>query len=694
MERIHDPIALHSACQCELRCLPSGAQLLHMRSSNNQGDSLCVSVWGIPYSPDEFIEAALRAGHPVLAASDLPPPLARAIAKSAQSKPEALAKERTNLVRQWATRAHALEGEERAFKRSLRPEVAKILAPKRLLLWRELMHQFEYPDPEVFDLVTSGVSLTGEVECAGLFNSVNRPATMSTQQLRESSAAITAEAIAQTKPQSPEVDKVVLSKTEHEVQQGWLHGPIPLCELPSGSVVSRRFGLAQGEKVRLIDDLRPVNQTVATSESPRPHTVDVLASMGKSMMAAVPGVPLLGKAYDLTAAYRQLPLRPGTCWNSFISVWEHIKQEPSVFQLRALPFGASKSVYSFLRTSHSLWWLACMTLSIVWTLYYDDFICLSSSALASHTDNCVRAFFFLLGWQFSSSGDKHMDFSEVFTALGVTVQLSACSDGRLMISNTTRRIRELVDAIQSIIASGSLGKAQALKLRGRMQFAEGQLFGRVGRLCLRAVSDHAYSATTATTSASLTRALARFAKMLELARPRTVKTGLESPWYVFTDASYDPSSGDWPCGVGGLILNASGTLVSAFSALVPRSLRAVLGERVKATIIFEAEVIALLCALRRWRGLLSGNPVIFFVDNNAVRDIAISGAARSPIANRLLDMLLLDEYSAEILAWCQRVPSPSNPADAPTCRQKARLDQGQQKSGGGAPGLVPQSTYH
>ena len=163
-----------------------------------------------------------------------------------------------------------------------------------------------------------------------------------------------------------------------------------------------------------------MNQTVATSESPRPHTVDMLASMGKSMMSAAPGVPLLGKAYDLTAAYRQLPLRPSTYWNSFISVWDHVRQAPSVYQLRALPFGASKSVHSFLRTSHSLWWLACAALSIVWSLYYDDFIC-----VASHTDFCVRAFFFLLGWQFSSSGDKHMDFSEVFTALGVTVQLTS-----------------------------------------------------------------------------------------------------------------------------------------------------------------------------------------------------------------------------------------------------------------------------
>ena len=119
-------------------------------------------------------------------------------------------------------------------------------------------------------------------------------------------------------------------------------------------------------------------------------------------------------------------------------------------------------------------------------------------------------------------------------------------------------------------------------------------------------------------------------------------------------------------GVGGIILNATGALVAAFSALVPKSLRVLLGETVKETIIFEAEVVALICAMRKWRRLLSCKPTLFFVDNNAARDIAISGAARSPIASKLLDMLLLDECSAEILASFQRVPSPSNPADAPS----------------------------
>ena len=54
------------------------------------------------------------------------------------------------------------------------------------------LQEFEYPDPEVFNLITSGVTLNGEVECSGLFNSVNRPATMSTQQLRENASVITA----------------------------------------------------------------------------------------------------------------------------------------------------------------------------------------------------------------------------------------------------------------------------------------------------------------------------------------------------------------------------------------------------------------------------------------------------------------------------------------------------------------------
>ena len=69
-----------------------------------------------------------------------------------------------------------------------------------------------------------------------------------------------------------------------------------------------------------------------------------------------------------------------------------------------------------------------------------------------------------------------MEFAEV-TALGVTTQRAGGLDGRLAMCNTVERTRELAETIGLILQKGVVSKALALRLRGRMQFAEGQLFG-------------------------------------------------------------------------------------------------------------------------------------------------------------------------------------------------------------------------
>ena len=40
-----------------------------------------------------------------------------------------------------------------------------------------------------------------------------------------------------------------------EVAKGWSEGPFSFDELPEGAVVSKRFAIQQGQKVRPIDDL-------------------------------------------------------------------------------------------------------------------------------------------------------------------------------------------------------------------------------------------------------------------------------------------------------------------------------------------------------------------------------------------------------------------------------------------------------
>ena len=83
-----------------------------------------------------------------------------------------------------------------------------------------------------------------------------------------------------------------------------------LHELPEGAVLSRRFGLKLPKKVRLIEELSAcsISKTVQCSETPRPHTTDVIASVVLGLLERCYG-EVLGKTFDLKSAYRQLPTR-------------------------------------------------------------------------------------------------------------------------------------------------------------------------------------------------------------------------------------------------------------------------------------------------------------------------------------------------------------------------------------------------
>ena len=339
------------------------------------------------------------------------------------------------------------------------------------------------------------------------------------------------------------------------------------------------------------------------------------------------------------------------------------KRAPEVYQLLAVPFGATRAVYSFLRVAHSLWWLGCMALGIIWSNLYDDFICFSSEDLTSNTDHAVDLFFRCLGWKYAVDGDKSSEFSTKFSALGIEVNLANFANGFAEFKNTDKRITELCGYIDKALSDNALTLLDAQKLRGRMQFADGQLFGRLGRLCLRAVTEHAYSGKGKQLPPACVQALRRFKNFLQHSPPRRIQRSSHKTWLIFTDACYEPTSVHWKCGIGGVIVSPDGTPYQAFSLrLCDEHIRALGGDR-KDTIIFEAELLAVVVAVGLWAPLLQCCPTIFFIDNNAVRDVSISGSGRSSIACCLVEELLMFESDAAILSWFARVPSPSNPSD-------------------------------
>jgi len=180
------------------------------------------------------------------------------------------------------------------------------------------------------------------------------------------------------------------------------------------------------------------------------------------------------------------------------------------------------------------------------------------------------------------------------------------------------------------------------------------------------MTDHAFG-SNCSLSPSAIASLNTFRDCLVTSPPRKISHNWRRPWFVFTDASFQPENVDMPCGLGGVLVDPDGNQSDAFSIVLDFKMHLEpLGYPRKKTVIFEAELLALLISMRLWGDRVSHQPCLFFVDNNSARDISISGHARTEPGSSLVAQLLKLEDSLGVLAWYARVASASNIADAPS----------------------------
>eukprot|EP00435_Cladocopium_sp_Y103_P015320 s4862_g3.t1 len=185
------------------------------------------------------------------------------------------------------------------------------------------------------------------------------------------------------------------------------------------------------------------------------------------------------------------------------------------------------------------------------------------------------------------------------------INLEDARKGQITFSNTDKRKTELVNTINDILDKGRMTMLEAQKLRGRMQFMDGQLFGRLGTLCMRAVTEHAFSKGCMRLAQPTVEAMRRFVTFLEHAGPRQLHLNSGAVWYIYTDACYEPTDLVWTCGLGGVLVDPMGTKVAFFSVNLSEEQMRRLGADHKRTIIFEAELLALVVAFAIWKDKLT-----------------------------------------------------------------------------------------
>ena len=619
---------------------------------------------GIHFSPEEFVQEALSLRHPTEQQSLFPKEVRDNLTYLSTRTVHQIAIERTEQIRKWTAFAINTDKEEKASKSTLSHRIADVLKDKRLKLLDKLIKDSGHEDHTLVEDLTKGFDLAGALPRSGVFSQKFRPASMTCDDLRKVSE-ISKSVIIESLQSSgdPGLDQDFFEATTKEVTKGFLEGPVCRSSLPPGSTLTKRFPVRQKNKVRPIDDYKAslVNFAVTQNEGVTIHTIDHIAAMTACWMKdgnLNHTDPLVAKCWDLSDAYKQVPLSDNAFeLDSYLAVYDPSSRGAKIFKQRVLPFGSIASVTAFLRVSLAIWKIGSSLLKLMWSAYFDDFLCLARASEAKHVDFCVSSIFSLLGWKVSTH--KLLPFASICKVLGVQLDLRQSGDSLCLISYTTERVEELVQDIANILSAGALPRVEGERLRGRLQFASTQVFGRKLKRLLKVLSNHV-TAGRKSLSKFTGECLEQVSVILTLNIPRKVVASQSDVLHIYVDASFNEA--DF-CGIGGLIIDMQGNHLSFFSAKVEKEMIEVVVSKGQRTIIQELEMLAVLCALKCWQKQAMSHRMVLFTDSEAVRGAFLKNWSANTDSDKLLNSIFEIEALFSLPVWIERVPSQSNPAD-------------------------------
>ena len=167
------------------------------------------------------------------------------------------------------------------------------------------MKDLGYVDSNLITDIANGFDLTGWLRKSGVFAvGVRRPAFSRDTLLKLAKGLNQATLKAMERRQDQHLEEGTWAETVDELPKGWIWDATG--ESLDGKVIARRFGLLQGAKLRVIDDCScgGLNHSVG-------HSIDQLASFVSHSFSMTSGPrhpKVVGRTYDLRAAYKQFPL--------------------------------------------------------------------------------------------------------------------------------------------------------------------------------------------------------------------------------------------------------------------------------------------------------------------------------------------------------------------------------------------------
>ena len=197
---------------------------------------------------------------------------------------------------------------------------------------------------------------------------------------------------------SATMDAAVLAETRDEISKGWADGP---------------WCLSHGHGVFLIRSLEPLfpggspwtkgtkyGWLMTFTLSWILHMIDTFVAAVKAyfgqMTSCSGDCSLVAKTYDVKSAYRHIPVRDDPLRYAYFCIYNHETGKVEVYRSRTLPFGATHSIYSFLRLAKMLHGVACRGPKLITANFYDVFILASHPMLQESAMSCMEMVSFSL----------------------------------------------------------------------------------------------------------------------------------------------------------------------------------------------------------------------------------------------------------------------------------------------------------
>ena len=188
-------------------------------------------------------------------------------------------------------------------------------------------------------------------------------------------------------------------------------------------------------------------------------------------------------------------------------------------------------MYAFLRFSRAISALALSLLCLTDVEFFDDFTQVEADALCQSAQNSMEGLLNLLGWDVAMEEKKRKPFQKSFVALGVQIDFGKSGTSRIIeLGNKEGRVADIKSMVEGFLQRGAkMGFKEALSVRGKISFAEGQVHARLAAPATRLLSEWAKVDFARPISDGLKLTLCSAVKHLETAPPRVVEVGVESP---------------------------------------------------------------------------------------------------------------------------------------------------------------------